>query len=128
MTDPAGFARAVLDLRDAGLAPVVVHGGGPQIGAMLDRLGIASQFVGGLRVTTAEAMPVVRMVLVGLVGREVVGAINAVEPVAVGLSGEDAGLIVARRHGSGELGLVGEAALVRPAILADLVAAGRIPV
>ena len=128
MTDPAGFARAVLDLRAAGLDPVVVHGGGPQIGALLDRLGIASEFRGGLRVTTPEAMAVVRMVLVGQVGRDVVGAVNALEPVAVGLSGEDAGLIVATPHAGGALGLVGDVALVRAAILTDLAATGRIPV
>ena len=78
-----------------GSSPVVVHGGGPQISAMLDRLGIASEFRGGLRVTTPEAMDVVRMVLVGQVGRELVGLINAHGPLAVGLSGEDAGLFTA---------------------------------
>jgi acetylglutamate kinase len=101
---------------------------------MLARVGIASEFRGGLRVTTADAMDIVRMVLVGQVGREVVGAINAIAPVAVGLSGEDAGLLTAERriaHVDGEavdLGQVGDVAAVRPAILTDLLNAGRIPV
>ena len=85
-------------LRQVGLRPVVVHGGGPQINAMLDRLGIESEFRGGLRVTTPEAMDVVRMVLTGQVSRELVGLINAHGPHAVGLSGEDGGLFQARRR------------------------------
>jgi acetylglutamate kinase len=137
MTSPearTSFAREVLALRHAGARPVIVHGGGPQISAMLTRVGIASEFRGGLRVTTADAMDIVRMVLVGQVGREVVGAINAIAPVAVGLSGEDAGLLTAQRritHVDGEpvdLGQVGDVAAVRPAILTDLLDAGRIPV
>ncbi|HZD97980.1 MAG TPA: acetylglutamate kinase [Micromonosporaceae bacterium] len=137
MTSPAArtaFAREVLALHADGARPVVVHGGGPQISAMLARVGIASEFRGGLRVTTADAMDVVRMVLVGQVGREVVGAINAIAPVAVGLSGEDAGLLTAERrvaHIDGEpvdLGQVGDVAAVRPAILLDLLRSGRIPV
>ena len=137
MTSPearTAFAHEVLDLHAAGARPVVVHGGGPQISAMLARVGIASEFRGGLRVTTADAMDIVRMVLVGQVGREVVGAINAIAAVAVGLSGEDAGLLTAERrvaHVDGEtvdLGHVGDVAAVRPAILLDLLAAGRIPV
>ena len=84
------FAEDVVFLRYAGLRPVVVHGGGPQITAQLDRLGIATEFRGGLRVTTPEAMDVVRMVLVGQVQREIVGLVNAHGPFAVGLSGEDA--------------------------------------
>ncbi|MGA9345296.1 MAG: acetylglutamate kinase, partial [Nocardioidaceae bacterium] len=113
---------------------VVVHGGGPQISSMLDRLGIHSEFKGGLRVTTDEAMDVVRMVLVGQVGRELVGLINAHGPLAVGLSGEDAGLFRATRTGTVvdgqdvDLGLVGEVAEVRPEAVLDLIAAGRIPV
>jgi acetylglutamate kinase len=111
-----------------------VHGGGPQISAMLDRLGIASEFRGGLRVTTPPAMDVVRMVLVGQVQRELVGLVNEHGPLAVGLSGEDAGLFTARRTNAvvdGEevdLGLVGEVARVRPEAVLDLVQAGRIPV
>ena len=87
-------------LRMAGFKPVVVHGGGPQISTMLDRLGIESEFKGGLRVTTDEAMDVVRMVLVGQVQRELVGLINQHGPLAVGLSGEDGGLFTARRTGA----------------------------
>jgi len=112
----------------------VVHGGGPQISRMLDKLGIESEFRGGLRVTTPEAMDVVRMVLVGQVQRELVGLINEHGPLAVGLSGEDAGLFTAQQTNTvvdGEevdLGLVGEVAHVRPEAVQDLIAAGRIPV
>jgi acetylglutamate kinase len=129
-----GFAADVAFLRFAGFKPVVVHGGGPQISAMLDRLGIESEFKGGLRVTTPPAMDVVRMVLVGQVQRELVGLVNEHGPLAVGLSGEDAGLFTARRTNTvvdGEevdLGLVGEVAEVRPEAVLDLVEAGRIPV
>ncbi|MCW2755354.1 MAG: acetylglutamate kinase, partial [Marmoricola sp.] len=91
------FAEDVVFLRMAGFKPVVVHGGGPQISEMLDRLGIKSEFKGGLRVTTDEAMDVVRMVLVGQVQRELVGLINQHGPLAVGLSGEDGGLFTAQR-------------------------------
>ena len=128
------FAQDVVFLRAAGLKPVVVHGGGPQISAMLERLGIASEFRGGLRVTTPEAMDVVRMVLTGQVGRELVGLINAPGALAVGLSGEDAGLFTAARRGAvveGELvdvGLVGDVVGVDPAAVLDLIEAGRIPV
>jgi len=137
MTDQAlkrAFAEDVAFLRFAGFRPVVVHGGGPQISAMLDRLGIESEFRGGLRVTTPPAMDVVRMVLVGQVQRELVGLVNEHGPLAVGLSGEDAGLFTARRTNTvvdGEevdLGLVGEVAEVRPEAVLDLVEAGRIPV
>jgi len=137
MTDDAlrkAFADDIVFLRLAGLKPVVVHGGGPQISSMLDRLGIASEFRGGLRVTTPEAMDVVRMVLVGQVGRELVGLVNQHGPFAVGLSGEDAGLFTARRQGiliDGEdvdIGLVGDVAEVRPEAVHDLIDAGRIPV
>ncbi len=128
------FAQDMVFLRTVGIKPVVVHGGGPQIGAMLDRLGIESEFRGGLRVTTPEAMDVVRMVLVGQVGRELVGLINAHGPYAVGLSGEDAHLFTAERRSldvDGEtvdLGLVGDVVTVNPAAVQDIVAAGRIPV
>lgn len=137
MTDAAlkaAFAQDVAFLRYAGLRPVVVHGGGPQIGAMLDRLGLQSEFRGGLRVTTPEVMDVVRMVLTGQVGRELVGLLNQHGPVAVGLSGEDAGLFGARRRGTvvdGEdvdLGLVGDVVRVEPSAVQDLLDAGRIPV
>jgi len=128
------FADAIVFLRLAGLKPVVVHGGGPQISTMLGRLGIVSEFRGGLRVTTPEAMDVVRMVLVGQVGRELVGLVNRHGPFAVGLSGEDAGLFTAERRGvvvEGEdidIGLVGDVAQVRPEAVRDLIEAGRIPV
>ncbi len=128
------FAEDVVFLRYAGFHPVVVHGGGPQINRMLDRLGIESEFRGGLRVTTPEAMEVVRMVLVGQVGRELVGLLNQHGSLAVGLSGEDAGLftaVPARTVVDGEevdLGLVGEVDRVRPEAVRDLIDAGRIPV
>jgi acetylglutamate kinase len=128
------FAQDIAFLRLAGFKPVVVHGGGPQISKMLDRLDIKSEFRGGLRVTTPEAMDVVRMVLVGQVQRELVGLLNQHGPLAVGLSGEDAGLFTATPTNTivdGEevdLGLVGEVAKVRPESVLDLVEAGRIPV
>ena len=128
------FAEDIAFLRFAGFKPVVVHGGGPQISEMLDKLGIESEFRGGLRVTTPEAMDVVRMVLVGQVQRELVGLINEHGPLAVGCSGEDAGLFTAEPASTivdGEevdLGLVGEVARVRPESVLDLIDAGRIPV
>ncbi len=128
------FAQDVVFLRYAGLRPVVVHGGGPQISAQLDRLGIASTFAAGLRVTTPEAMDVVRMVLTGQVNRDVVGLINRHGPFAVGMSGEDANLLTASRRGAmvdGELvdiGQVGEIDAVDAAALRALLADGRIPV
>ncbi|MFI7026721.1 acetylglutamate kinase [Micromonospora sp. NPDC049900] len=137
MVDPElqrAFAADMVFLRYVGLKPVVVHGGGPQISAMLGRLGIDSEFRGGLRVTTPEAMDVVRMVLVGQVGRELVGLINAHGPFAVGLSGEDAGLFTAvRRHAyvDGEavdVGQVGDVESVDVSAVDDLIGAGRIPV
>ncbi len=137
MTDDVlkrAFAEDIAFLRFAGFKPVVVHGGGPQISRMLDRLGIESEFRGGLRVTTPEAMDVVRMVLVGQVQRELVGLINEHGPLAVGLSGEDAGLFTAKQTNTvvdGEevdLGLVGEVVDVRPEAVLDIIEAGRIPV
>jgi acetylglutamate kinase len=128
------FADDMVFLRYLGLKPVVVHGGGPQISAMLSRLGIASEFRGGLRVTTPEAMDVVRMVLVGQVGRELVGSINEHGPFAVGLSGEDAQLFTAVRRSAYvdgqpvDVGQVGDVETVNVSAVADLIAAGRIPV
>jgi acetylglutamate kinase len=128
------FAADMVFLRYCGLKPVVVHGGGPQISAMLGRLGIASEFRGGLRVTTPEAMDVVRMVLVGQVGRELVNLINGYGPFAVGLSGEDARLFTAVRRpayvdGSPvDVGLVGDVESVNVSAVTDLIGAGRIPV
>jgi acetylglutamate kinase len=130
----AAFAQDMVFLKLAGLHPVVVHGGGPQITAMLNRLGIPGEFKAGLRVTTPETMDVVRMVLTGQVSRELVGLINAHGPYAVGISGEDAGLLTARRRTAvvdGEtvdLGLVGEVVAVNPDAVLDIVRAGRIPV
>lgn len=128
------FVEDIVFLRRCGIRPVVVHGGGPQINVMLDKLGIASEFKGGLRVTSPEAMDVVRMVLVGQVGRELVGLLNQHGPLAVGMSGEDGGLFIAQRRGTvvdGEevdLGLVGEVAAVNTDAISDLIEAGRIPV
>ena len=138
MTDEAlrlAFAQDVVFLRYAGLRPVVVHGGGPQINAHLDRLGMESTFRAGLRVTTPEAMDVVRMVLTGQVNRDVVGLINRHGPFAVGMSGEDAHLLTARRiQATGEdgeaidIGHVGEVESVNPGAVSALLADGRIPV
>jgi acetylglutamate kinase len=128
------FAQDMVFLRLAGLRPVVVHGGGPQINAMFERLGIAGEFRGGLRVTTPETIDVVRMVLFGQVGRELVGLINAHGPFAVGISGEDAHLFTAARRSAtvdGEqvdVGLVGDVVAVSPDAVLDIVNAGRIPV
>ncbi|WP_308315920.1 acetylglutamate kinase [Streptomyces sp. CC228A] len=128
------FARDVVELRHAGLLPVVVHGGGPQISAMLDRLGLASRFEAGLRVTTAETMDVVRMVLTGRIQRDLVGAINAHGPFAVGLSGEDAHTLTAVRRRPVvdgrcvDIGLVGEVVAVAPDAVRALLHEGRIPV
>jgi acetylglutamate kinase len=128
------FAQDIAFLRYAGLRPVVVHGGGPQIKAMLDRLGLESEFKGGLRVTTPEVMDVVRMVLTGQVGRELVGLLNQHGPLAVGLSGEDGALFGARRRGvvvdgvEEDLGLVGDVVSVNTKAVVDLLDAGRIPV
>ena len=128
------FAQDIVFLRQCGVKAVVVHGGGPQINSMLKRLDIRSEFRGGLRVTSAEAMDVVRMVLVGQVGRELVNLINRHAPMAVGLSGEDAGLFTAEPkmiEVDGEevdLGQVGDVASVNPAAVLDIIEAGRVPV
>jgi acetylglutamate kinase len=128
------FAADMVFLRLVGIKPVVVHGGGPQINRMLKRVGIESEFRGGLRVTTPETMEIVRMVLTGQVGRELVGLINQHGPYAVGLSGEDARLFTAVRRGAtidGEevdIGQVGDVDRVDTSAVDDLIAAGRIPV
>ena len=128
------FAEDMVYLRYAGLRPVVVHGGGPQISAMLDRLGIESEFRGGYRVTTPEAMDVVRMVLTGQINRDIVGNINKHGPLAAGLSGEDAGLFQGRKRGAVvdgaevDLGLVGDVVGVSPEAVLAQIDAGRIPV
>ncbi|GGS77343.1 acetylglutamate kinase [Planobispora rosea] len=128
------FADDVVFLRYAGLKPVIVHGGGPQINAQLDRLGIESTFTAGLRVTTPEAMQVVRMVLVGQVNRDVVGLINRHGPLAIGMSGEDAHLFTAeRKHAvvdgaKVDIGQVGEIVRVEAGAVQALLDDGRIPV
>lgn len=128
------FAEDMVYLRTVGLRPVVVHGGGPQISAMLDRLGIASEFRGGYRVTSPEAMDVVRMVLTGQISRALVSAINEHGPLAAAVSGEDAGLFRGRRRGviidgaEVDLGLVGDVVHVDPAAVLAQLDAGRIPV
>jgi acetylglutamate kinase len=128
------FAADMAFLRNCGIHPVVVHGGGPQISAMLKRLGIAGDFKGGFRVTTPEVLDVARMVLFGQVGRELVNLINAHGPYAVGVTGEDANLFTAVRRNVSvdgvdtDIGLVGNIARVNPAVVLDLIAANRIPV
>ena len=128
------FAQDIVFLRLAGLRPVVVHGGGPQISAMLERLGVASEFKGGLRVTTPEVMDVVGMVLVGQVQRDLVGLINEHGPYAVGLSGEDAHLFTAERRTATvdgvavDIGQVGDVVEVRPDFVHQLLDDGLIPV
>ena len=130
----ASFAEDVVYLRTVGVRPVVVHGGGPQISAMLDRLGIRSEFRGGYRVTTPEVMDVVRMVLTGQVSRDLVGAINRHGPLATAISGEDAGLFGARRRTAVvdgtevDLGQVGDVVQVDPAGVLAQLEAGGIPV
>ena len=137
MTDDAlkaAFAADMVFLRNVGIHPVVVHGGGPQISAMLKKLGIAGDFKGGFRVTTPEVLDVARMVLFGQVGRELVNLINTHGPYAVGLTGEDAQLFTAVRRSvtvdgvATDIGLVGDVDHVNTAAVLDLIAAGRIPV
>jgi len=137
MTDTAlqtAFADDIVALHHAGIHPVVVHGGGPQISAMLKRLGIAGEFKGGFRVTTPEVLEVARMVLFGQVGRDLVNLINAHGPYAVGLTGEDAKLLTAVRRSvlvdgvDTDIGLVGDVEHVNTDVIHDLIAAGRIPV
>ena len=137
MTDEelrAGFAQDLVFLRYAGLRPVVVHGGGPQVTEFLERLGIESTFTAGLRVTTPETIDVVRMVLAGKVNKDIVGLVNRYRPFAVGLSGEDANLFTAERKlaiVNGEpvdIGLVGEITRTDPGAIKALIDDGRIPV
>jgi acetylglutamate kinase len=137
MTDEVlktAFADDMVFLRNCGIHPVVVHGGGPQISAMLKKLGIEGDFKGGFRVTTPEVLDVARMVLFGQVGRELVGLINAHGAYAVGVTGEDAQLFTAVRRSvnvdgvATDIGLVGDVDHVNAGSLLDLIAAGRIPV
>ncbi len=128
------FAQDIAYLRFVGVKPVVVHGGGPQISQMLDRLAIPSEFKGGYRVTSTEAISVVRMVLTGQINPQLVSKINAYGPLATGLSGEDAGLFRGRRRGvvidgvAHDLGFVGDVVGVDPQPVLDQLRAGRIPV
>ena len=123
----ASFAEDVVLMRAVGMLPVVVHGGGPQIGELMERLGKVSEFRNGLRVTDADTLDIARMVLVGKVNRDIVSAINVHGPIAVGLSGEDANLITAApRHA--DLGFVGNVSVVDPTMLERLLAEGLIPV
>ncbi|MFV0322306.1 MAG: acetylglutamate kinase [Alphaproteobacteria bacterium] len=143
MGDPKAadtFARAVVLLRHVGIFPVVVHGGGPQIGKMLKRLNIESDFIDGLRVTTQEIVDVVEMVLAGAINKEIVGAITMVGGTAVGISGKDGGLIKAKKLQRTQkdpesnierildLGLVGEPSEIDPKILYALKDTAFIPV
>src|SRR6478735_8785071 len=143
MGDPElarNFAEDVVLLQACGINPVVVHGGGPQIGSMLKRLGVESQFVGGLRVTDAETAKIAEMVLAGSINKEIVGWIAAAGGKAVGISGKDAGLVRAEKVQRSEpdrkqgierhvdLGFVGEPVEVKPAILTTLSSQGFIPV
>ena len=128
--DPAGltlFAQDIVLMRSVGMRPVVVHGGGPQIGELMTRLGKVAEFRDGLRVTDAETLDIARMVLVGKVNRDIVGAVNVHGPLAVGLSGEDAGLILVAPRDP-ELGFVGEVQAVNPTIVERLLAQELIPV
>jgi len=130
MDDPALaqlFAQDVVLMRSVGMRPVVVHGGGPQIGELMARLGKQPEFREGLRVTDAETLDIARMVLVGKVNRDIVSAINVHGPLAVGLSGEDAGLITASRR-SPDLGFVGDVEAVNASILERLLSEELIPV
>jgi acetylglutamate kinase len=123
----ANFAEDVALMASVGMRPVVVHGGGPQIGEWMARVGKVAEFRDGLRVTDAETLEIARMVLVGKVNRDIVGAINAHGQLAVGISGEDAGMIRVTPH-PGNLGFVGEVSGVDPAIVLRLVAEGLVPV
>jgi acetylglutamate kinase len=121
------FAEDIVLLHSVGIRPVVVHGGGPQISALMERLGMVPEFRDGLRVTDAASLDVARMVLVGKIGRDIVSSINMHGPLAVGVSGEDAGLLLATaRHP--DLGFVGDVESVNPAILERLLAEDLIPV
>ena len=123
----ASFAEDIVLMRSVGLLPVVVHGGGPQIGALMARVGKVPEFLDGLRVTDADTIDLVRMVLVGKVNRDIVGAVNVHGALAVGLSGEDANLITAAPR-SEALGYVGDVVDVDPVLVHQLLAQGLIPV
>jgi len=123
----ASFASDIVLLRSVGMHPVVVHGGGPQIAALLGRLGIGTEFVRGLRVTDAQTLDVVRMVLLGQVNPDLVAAINVHGPLAVGLSGADSRLLTTRAVDPA-LGFVGEVTAVNRTVLDQLLTQRLIPV
>jgi acetylglutamate kinase len=123
----ASFAEDIVLMRSVGMRPLVVHGGGPQIGELMARLGKVPEFVDGLRVTDAETLDIARMVLVGKVNRDIVSAINVHDPLAVGVSGEDAGVISAQARDP-QLGFVGDVVAVNPDLLTRLLAEDLIPV
>ncbi|MEI7858408.1 MAG: acetylglutamate kinase [Acidimicrobiales bacterium] len=123
----ASFAEDIVLMRSVGMLPVVIHGGGPQIGALMERVGKQAEFLDGLRVTDADTIDLVRMVLVGKVNRDIVSTINVHGALAVGLSGEDANLINATAR-SEALGFVGDVVDVDPLIVHQLLAQGLIPV
>ncbi len=122
-----GFAQDIVLLKYVGISPVVVHGGGPQIGSMLERLGIETHFVRGMRVTDERTMDVVEMVLVGKINKEIVTLINSHGGRAVGLSGKDGGLVIAEKL-SQEMGMVGRVVEVNPKVIEALTAGNFIPV
>jgi acetylglutamate kinase len=128
------FAQDIVLMKQTGILPIVVHGGGPQIGQMLDRLQIKSDFIDGLRVTDAATVEVVEMVLAGTINKQIVSAINAAGGSAIGLSGKDAGLIEARRHflekdgKQIDIGLVGDPAKVDPKVIDLLQNTDLVPV
>jgi len=121
------FAQDLVLMRAVGMRPVVVHGGGPQISDLMTRLGKQTEFRNGLRVTDAETVDIARMVLIGQVNPQLVAAINVHGPIAVGVSGEDAGLIKAVARDP-ELGFVGDVEAVNPTILRSLIDGEFIPV
>jgi acetylglutamate kinase len=126
----ADFAQDIVLMKQTGIDPVVVHGGGPQIGAMLNKLQIKSNFVNGLRVTDAAAVDVVEMVLSGSINKQIVSGINAAGGRAIGVSGKDGNLIIARKleRGGVDLGFVGEPDTVNPNVLRSLMASEIVPV
>ena len=121
------FARDIVRLHAAGVRPIVVHGGGPQIDGLMRRLGMTPRFVGGLRITDEDTMELVEMVLVGKINSDLVGLINQHGGRAIGLSGRDADLIIAHRH-SADLGLVGDVELVNADLVRLMVGSGLVPV
>ena len=121
------FAQDIVLMHQVGMRPVVVHGGGPQINDLMARLGKQAEFRNGLRVTDAETVDIVRMVLIGQVNPQIVSAINVHGPLAVGVSGEDAGLIRATARDP-EMGFVGDVASINPTILTGLLDEEFIPV